>query len=375
MGELLEVLAPFRAELRDLLPAGAAVVDAHTHLGLDEDGRSLSPEELLTQLDQAVDGARACVFPLHDPERHPAYRLPNDRVLAWADASGGRLVPFCRLDPGDGPVAEGERCLALGARGIKLHPRAQAFQFGAGVADPIFALAESARVPMLIHAGGGLPAQFGEGLVDVMERHPEVPVILAHLGVVDQGRFALAAPSLPNLFFDSSWFNGFEHLALFDRVSPARIVFGSDPPYGRPLNGLYLVLRAAARAGLDERTVRGVVGGTIERILAGERGFAGPGTAAAPPPLVTDLRAMRLHGYCMMAFAAAFSGNPDRARGLVELAAQVCRDPDPGELAATFAMAAPAIEFALRALAAPPGPEMTTLAIGALFFPMARAAT
>lgn len=33
--------APVAAELRELLPVGSAVVDAHTHLGRDEDGQSL----------------------------------------------------------------------------------------------------------------------------------------------------------------------------------------------------------------------------------------------------------------------------------------------------------------------------------------------
>jgi len=32
-------LAPFLAEVRHLRPADAEVIDAHTHLGLDEDGR------------------------------------------------------------------------------------------------------------------------------------------------------------------------------------------------------------------------------------------------------------------------------------------------------------------------------------------------
>ena len=78
-----DALAPFLAEVQRMRPVEAEVIDAHTHLGLDEDGRSLTLEQLLLQLDQA-EARRACVFPLHDPERHPAYRLPNDRVLAWA---------------------------------------------------------------------------------------------------------------------------------------------------------------------------------------------------------------------------------------------------------------------------------------------------
>ena len=45
-----EALAPFLAETAALRPAGAEVIDAHTHLGLDEDGRSLTLEQLLAQL-------------------------------------------------------------------------------------------------------------------------------------------------------------------------------------------------------------------------------------------------------------------------------------------------------------------------------------
>src|SRR6202161_2631640 len=136
-------LAPFLAETERLRPPDAQVIDAHTHLGVDEDGRSLTPAQLLCQLD-AAGASRACVFPLHDPERKPSYSVPNDRVLAWAAESEGRLVPFCRLDPAEAPVTEGERCIARGARGIKLHPRAQAFAFDGPEMDGIFTLAEEA---------------------------------------------------------------------------------------------------------------------------------------------------------------------------------------------------------------------------------------
>src|ERR1700689_1667063 len=138
-----DALAPFLADARRLLPDGAEVFDAHTHLGLDEDGRSLSLEQLLGLLDDA-GARRACVFPLHDPERQPSYRVPNDRVLAWAAESESRLIPFARLDPAEEPIAEGERSLAAGARGIKLHPRAQAFSFDGPEMDGIFALAGEA---------------------------------------------------------------------------------------------------------------------------------------------------------------------------------------------------------------------------------------
>ena len=148
--------APFVEELAALRPADGIVIDAHTHLGADEDGQTLSPEALIGFLDQAARGARACAFAFHDPDRSPGYRRPNDRVLAWAAESGGRIIPYCRLDPAEDPVGEAQRCLARGARGIKLHPRAQAFGFGDAVAEAIFAVAQDAGVPILVHAGRGM---------------------------------------------------------------------------------------------------------------------------------------------------------------------------------------------------------------------------
>src|SRR3954462_6043203 len=95
--------APFREEGRALLPDGAGVLDAHTHLRGAEDGQSLELDALLAALDEVSPGARACTFPLHDPDRHPGYRRPNDRVLAWAGESGGRRVPYFRLPPPPAP--------------------------------------------------------------------------------------------------------------------------------------------------------------------------------------------------------------------------------------------------------------------------------
>src|SRR3954454_1268853 len=173
--------APFREEGRALLPEGAEVLDAHTHLGVDEDGQALALDALLAALDEVSPDARACTFPLHDPDRHPGYRRPNDRVLEWAAQSGGRVIPHCRLHPGEGPVGEAHRCLERGARGIKLPPRAQAFEFGIEAADGIFGVAEEAGVPLLVHAGRGMGPM--DALAAIALRHPDVALVLAHAGI------------------------------------------------------------------------------------------------------------------------------------------------------------------------------------------------
>ena len=323
--------APIAAELKALMAPGGVVIDAHTHLGRDEDGQSLDVESLIGHLDQVGVAARACVFPLHDPERRPAYRRPNDRVLQWARESDGRLFPFCRLDPADDPVGEAQRCLELGARGIKLHPRAQSFGFGDPAAEAIFEVARDARVPILIHAGRGMPAM--NALADLALRYPEVPLVLAHAAIAGQGMFAARLAEHPAVLYDTSCFSALDVVELFARVPAERIVFGSDVPYGRPIWGLYLALRAAAYAGLDGEERALVTGGSMKAVL--ER----TPLATASPPRVAQIRQTsgrlaRVSGYVLMAFAASVGAGPppDIARGLpgIALARDACRDPDPG---------------------------------------------
>ncbi|HUO71499.1 MAG TPA: amidohydrolase family protein [Solirubrobacteraceae bacterium] len=322
---------PIVAELRALLPDDAVVVDAHTHLGRDEDGQALDAGSLIRFLDDVAPSARACTFPLHDPERAPAYRVPNDRVLAWARESEGRLFPYCRLDPAQDPVGEAERCLALGARGIKLHPRAQSFGFGDQAAEAIWRVAKEASVPILIHAGRGMPRM--DPLADLALRFPDVVLVLAHAAIADQGMFASRLADHPNIVYDTSTMSVFDQLELFARVPAERIVFASDVPYGRPLPALHAVLRIAGYAGLDDADRGRLVGATMTDILERRP------LARAMPPRVPQVRAVngrltRINGYLLMAFAAALGSGPppDFSRGLqfIALARAVCRDPDPG---------------------------------------------
>src|ERR671910_1805837 len=136
------LLDAYDEELRRDLPDGIELFDAHTHLGNDIDGMQGRSEELLGLFDRYGFSA-GFVFCLDEPDREPAFRAANDRTLASAHEAGARLVPFVRLDlAGPDPIAEAERCLDLGARGIKLHPRAQKFMLTDRLLAPVFALAE-----------------------------------------------------------------------------------------------------------------------------------------------------------------------------------------------------------------------------------------
>jgi uncharacterized protein len=362
-------LAPFLAEGERLRPAGGEVFDAHTHLGLDEDGRSLDLQTLLSQLDGA-GARRACVFPLHDPERKPSYSVPNDRVLAWAGESDGRLIPFCRLDPAEAPVAEGERCLAKGARGIKLHPRAQEFSFDGPEMDAVFKLADEAGVPILIHAGRGMPP-IADGLADLALRHPDVVLILAHGAICDQGILTSRLADHPGVLYDTSCFFPIDVIELFARVPAERIVFASDPPYGLTSSGLYLALRVAAHAGLDEHATSGVIGGTMAGLVDG-RGLPPVSAPRGAVEITLQGRLARAYGYGSLAGPALFAGSIEQAQGMLDLAIAVCRDPDPGAAGEALDAIGAAL---LAAQALLDTKEGVRGAIDLLFRSMARAAT
>src|SRR5436305_2558475 len=152
----LRLMAQWDDELRRELPEGAEIFDAHTHLGTDIDGMVGIYDDLERGM-RKYGIARCFVFCLDEPDRHPGFRAGNDRTLAYAERSGGKLIPFVRLDLSEDPIAAAVRCLARGARGIKLHPRAQKFLLNDERIAPVFELAAERKVPILIHGGRGLP--------------------------------------------------------------------------------------------------------------------------------------------------------------------------------------------------------------------------
>jgi predicted TIM-barrel fold metal-dependent hydrolase len=265
-----EPVEPIEVESRRWLDAvegetGAlALFDAHTHFGRnDPDGYRQEPEELIAALELA--GARGVTFPMHEPD---GYAAANDEALAVAARSDGRLVCFCRVDPRDDALAEATRCLDAGARGIKLHPRAEGFAMSEPAVEQLVALADERRVPVLIHAGRGIPA-LGSNALALAERHPGAHLILAHGAVSDLAWIWHQLPSHPNVLIDTSWWNPADLLGLFCLVAPGQIVWASDSPYGMPVNSAAFQLRIALAAGLGSEAIAAVAGGQIERVLAG----------------------------------------------------------------------------------------------------------
>ena len=317
-----KVVETWEEELRRELPENAYLFDVHTHLGNDIDGMVGSYDELSSVLDRfGFEGA--FMFCLDEHDREPAFTVPNDRTLAHAERSQGRLVPFVRLDLTTQPLEEARRCLDLGARGIKLHPRAQAFALSDERLQPIFALAVERDVPILIHGGRGLPP-IAEDLEALVRRNEGVRLIVAHAGIADMAGLAGRLGGIPGVFFDTSVWSGLDLLDLYRQIAPEQVLYASDYPYGRQPNSLLVAVRTAKLAGFDDKQLRLMLGGTARRMQAGEalEPLSGP---RGPTSLVQPLTFARIHQYISMAVPMLWLRQRD-AIGAIGLAVNASRE-------------------------------------------------
>jgi hypothetical protein len=267
--------------------------------------------------------ARAAVFPMHEPDGYPR---ANDAALAAAEASDGRLYAFARIDPKtSGAAAEARRCLDAGARGLKFHPRAERFALSEPGVREVMKVAHERKVPVLIHAGRGIPA-LGQDTVKLSGDFPDARLILAHAAISDLAWLWKVAPEHPNLFIDTAWWNPADLIALFALIAPSQILWASDSPYGLPLSSCVMHLRCALQAGLDDKALRSIAGTQTERIVFGQDPeWIGP--PPGPPAQPQDILLERVVTHLTSAIGRMFGGgDPDEPIALARLACAVGDD-------------------------------------------------
>ena len=319
-----ELLAFWHDELRREVPPGAEMFDAHVHLGQDIDGMRGDLGELLGIMDE-YEVERAFMFCLDEPDRHPSFSAPNDRTLDFAARSNGRLIPFVRLDLNENPVAEAERCLDAGARGIKLHPRAQKISLQDARLPPVFALAAERNVPILIHGGRGLPP-IAAHLHALVEQCDGVQLIVAHAGIADMANLTSRFAGKPGVFFDTSTWSAVDLLDLYHRVPPEQVVYASDFPYGQQPGSLFIALRTARRAGLSDAQLRGVLGGNASRLADGAE-LPEPTRPVGGGSIEQPMQLARIHQYLSMAMPLLWLRQADTI-GALGLALNACAEQD-----------------------------------------------
>jgi uncharacterized protein len=330
--DIASLMKPW-AQLMVQQTPGLRLFDAHTHLGQnDPDGMSQTPEQLLTVL-RGADAAGAFVFPMHEPDGYPP---ANDMVLEAASGADGVLTPFCRVSPNNGgAAAEAQRALDAGAKGIKLHPRAEQFTLDHPAVRDLAAIADERQLPILIHAGRGIPA-LGAHAVQLSGAYPNARFILAHAGVSDLSWIWRVAADHPNLLFDTAWWMPADLQTLFALVPPGQILFASDAPYGHTLMSAITQLRSAIQVGLSPQQIRSIASEQSLRIAAGEP-LEPAGPAVGERDRASHLLLDRVAEYVMLGAIATMRGN-ESGPEMLALARLACDVPDEIDDAPVFAV-------------------------------------
>lgn len=180
-----------------------------------------------------------------------------------ASLASERFVPFGAMHPDyKDPVREVERMVSLGIRGIKLHPEFQDFDPAEDRMQPLYRAAARHDLPILFHAGEdpnyetvrGVPTTFRR----VIDAHPELTIILAHLGGYRVWEDVAEHLLGERIYLDTAYtfeLPADEVAAIVREHGTDRVLFGSDGPW------------TDAGTEIAELRELGLPGDDVERIL------------------------------------------------------------------------------------------------------------
>ncbi len=213
-------------------------------------------------------------------------RESNDYLLEAGQRYPERIIPFCSVNPawGDAALAEVERCVAQGARGIgELHHTSQGLDLAtASCLDPFMDMARRHRLPVLVHSSEPVGHTYpGKGsttpsvLMAFISRYPDATIVGAHWGggLPFYGLMPEVKEALANTYFDSATTPILCDQAVYSIAVQAlgveQVLFGSDYP-------LVGAGRAAQQAraglkGLDPALTQAVLHDNAARLLGHTR--------------------------------------------------------------------------------------------------------
>jgi uncharacterized protein len=193
----------------------------------------------------------------------------NDFIAATVKAHPGRLIGFATLHPDYANISrEVERVIALGLRGIKIHPDFQKFNLDSPEAMGIYEAIEG-RLPILVHTGDyRYEYSKAERMARVVKRFPRLQAICAHFGGWSEWE-----PSSEllcgngNVVVDTSSslyaLTPRQARALIDRYGVDNVLFGTDYPMWGPENEL----EAIAKIELSDEECEKIFHGNAERLF------------------------------------------------------------------------------------------------------------
>ena len=245
------------------------IIDGHTHFA--GQGKGFQPntvEEFTTIMDRnGIDAVVTCA-PYSSIGKDRTYDEANEFLAKSTEEAGGRIIPFMRVNPHlqENALSSIKKGAKQGFRGIKFHPRNEAFAINSEeLAFPIAELALKLGMPILIHTGE--PDTYGYAqptlVGDLADSFPDLTLVVGHMGKRLCEDAICVARWFDNIILETSFRSHRDIARAVRRVGADRVIYGSDTPFGIPEVEM-LKVRVADISAEEKRMV---LGDNMARIL------------------------------------------------------------------------------------------------------------
>lgn len=194
----------------------------------------------------------------------------NEHTLSLSDEYP-QVIPTFTFFPELDAASYVEDAIERGGRVAKVHLQVGRFHATDPALDEVWPQLAAARIPAVIHASavygvdGGHEYCGPDAIRALLERHPGLLIVVAHLGMPDAAGFLALAESTPELYLDTTMmltdppYGRVYPTELLPRLAALhdRVLFGSDFP---SIPHRYVAqVRGLARLELDDAGLRGIL--------------------------------------------------------------------------------------------------------------------
>lgn len=258
------------------------IIDCHTHAFPDflaaramDSLKAMSPQQqpkldgtiggLLRSMDEAGIHA-SVVASIATSEKQ------TSNILRWScDIQSERIIPFASVHPLSNEVQHQiRRIKEAGIRGIKLHPLYQDFMPVDPQAIECYQMLEEAGLIVLFHSGldFGYPGDrraVPHIMLEIQEHVPNLKMILAHLGGLEQWDDFAANGLGSNVYIETSIADLTTPTArqILAKHTRGRILFGTDSPW----DGQKSALERVRAAVTDEKLLADIISNNAVQLL------------------------------------------------------------------------------------------------------------
>lgn len=260
------------------------IVDVHAHIG-NFRGYDLSLDNLLQNIQNyrirlaLISNIDAAQLPGITPNKTES--AANEETANAVRENSERLRGLVWVRPKDGSPSVIERFLTQKLPdgspvfvGMKFHPEMNHFKADDASVDAYLKLCRKYEIPAVFHCGKSPSNSSPERIYNVAKRHPEVPIILYHMGAFGPHESAIQTARQAiknrdaNLYLETSQADPDAVINAIRTLGSDRVLFGTDACYyGKNHYQSYVKLIEVLKTHLRKEELENVLSGSARKLF------------------------------------------------------------------------------------------------------------